>query len=142
LGSTTMMVNRSFANTYLSGSAVVGRHLLQIGNAFLKPSEARGIVGDARDNGLDHEPVPTVYWCFAGMQPGTFFLVRTNVEPTAMIETIRRKLHEVEPRRSVYELTPLAGEISDAYAENRLRTILLAFFATTAVLLACVGLYG
>jgi len=42
----------------------------------------------------------------------------------------------------VYDLTPLADQISDAYAENRLRTILLAFFATTAVLLACVGLYG
>jgi putative ABC transport system permease protein len=32
--------------------------------------------------------------------------------------------------------------ISDAYADNRLRTILLAFFAVTAVSLACIGLYG
>jgi putative ABC transport system permease protein len=59
-----------------------------------------------------------------------------------MTETIRRKIHELEPRRSVYDLTPLTDHISDAYAENRLRTILLTFFATTAVLLACVGLYG
>jgi ABC-type antimicrobial peptide transport system permease subunit len=59
-----------------------------------------------------------------------------------MTETIRRKIHEVEPRRSVYDITPLADQISDAYGENRLRTILLAFFAATAVLLACVGLYG
>ncbi|HYW43237.1 MAG TPA: FtsX-like permease family protein, partial [Bryobacteraceae bacterium] len=44
--------------------------------------------------------------------------------------------------RSVYGLTPLGEHISDAYAENRLRTILLAFFAVTAVSLACVGLYG
>jgi ABC-type antimicrobial peptide transport system permease subunit len=59
-----------------------------------------------------------------------------------MAETIRRKIHEIEPRRSVYDLTPLGDHISDAYAENRLRTILLAFFAITAVSLACVGLYG
>ena len=59
-----------------------------------------------------------------------------------MVATIRRKMHELEPRRSVYDLTPLSDHISDAYAENRLRTILLAFFAVTAVLLACVGLYG
>jgi putative ABC transport system permease protein len=59
-----------------------------------------------------------------------------------MAETIRRKIHEFEPRRSVYDLTPLADHISDGYAENRLRTILLAFFAITAVSLACVGIYG
>ena len=51
-------------------------------------------------------------------------------------------MHEIEPQRSVYDLTPLADHISDAYAENRLRTILLAFFAATAIALACVGLYG
>jgi ABC-type antimicrobial peptide transport system permease subunit len=59
-----------------------------------------------------------------------------------MAETVRRKIYEIEPRRSVYDLTPLGDHISDAYAENRLRTILLAFFAITAVSLACVGLYG
>ena len=138
----SMLVNRSFANTYLGGSAAIGRHLLQPGNAYVPPSEIRGIVGDARENGMDHEPPPTVYWCFGAMQPGTFFLVRTHGDPASMTETIRRKIHEIEPRRSVYDLTPLSDHISDAYAENRLRTILLAFFATTAVLLACVGLYG
>jgi putative ABC transport system permease protein len=59
-----------------------------------------------------------------------------------MSETIRRRIHELEPSRSVYDVTPLESQISDAYAENRLRTILLVFFGLTAVLLACVGLYG
>ena len=76
------------------------------------------------------------------MQPGTFFLVRTRADPKSMVEVIRRKIHELEPRRSVYDLTPLGEHISDAYAQNRLRTILLAFFALTAVSLACIGLYG
>jgi putative ABC transport system permease protein len=137
-----VMVNRSFANAYLAGSAAVGRRLVQPGNAYIPPSAIRGIVGDARESGMDREPPPTVYWCFGATQPGTFFLVRTHGDPGRMAETIRRKIHEVEPRRSVYGLTPLGEHISDAYAENRLRTILLAFFAATAVSLACVGLYG
>jgi putative ABC transport system permease protein len=37
---------------------------------------------------------------------------------------------------------PLDEHLSDAYAENRLRTILLSLFALTAVSLACIGLYG
>jgi len=101
-----------------------------------------GIVADARETGLDREPVPTAYWCFGSMQPGAYFLLRTHGDPKAMAETIRRKVREIEPRRSVYDLTLLAANISDAYALNRMRTIVLAFFALTAIGLACVGLYG
>jgi putative ABC transport system permease protein len=141
-GRSGAMVNRSFANLFLGGSAAIGRHLTVPGNTFMTPGEIRGIVGDAREAGLDREPQPTVYFCNNLLQPGTFFLVRTHGEPSAMAETVRRKIHELEPLRSVYDVTPLSGHISDAYAENRLRTILLACFAVTAISLACVGLYG
>ena len=136
------MINRSFANLFLGGAAAIGRHLTVPGNTFMTPGEIRGIVGDAREAGLDREPQPTVYFCDNLLQPGTFFLVRTHGDPAAMTETVRRRIHELEPLRSVYDVTPLSGHISDAYAENRLRTVLLACFAVTAVSLACVGLYG
>jgi putative ABC transport system permease protein len=139
LNSTSVVVNRSFANTYFPGSSVIGHHLQR---PNLPPAEIRGIVGDARELGIDRQPVPTVYWCSGTPQPGTFFLVRTHGEPMTMVQTLRRKIHEIEPRRSVFELTSLQDHISEAFAENRLRTFLLAFFALTAVSLACVGLYG
>jgi predicted permease len=137
-----VMVNRSFANSYLGGTGALGRHLAQPANSFIPTAVIKGIVGDARETGFDREPVPTVYWCFGSNQPGAYFLVRTRGDPRAMAETIRRKVHELEPSRSVYELMPLTEHISDAYAQNRMRTILLAFFALTAIALACVGLYG
>lgn len=102
----------------------------------------RGIVGDARERGLDHEPVPTIYYCGLIMQPGLYFLARTHDDPMALRESIRRKLHEIEPARSVYDISPLTAHLSDAFAENRLRTVLLTFFALSAISLACVGLYG
>jgi ABC-type antimicrobial peptide transport system permease subunit len=70
------------------------------------------------------------------------FAVRTRMQPTAMVETVRRELRGIEPMRSVYELTPLEARLDEAFAENRLRTVLLTSFALTAVALACVGLYG
>ena len=141
-GKDQMMVNRSFADAYLGGVSGVGRHLAYPSNVYVAPAEVAGIVGDARETGMDQAPSPAAYWCWTNAQPGQFFLVRTHGDPRRMAETIRRKLHEVSPSRSVYDLTPLSEHISDAYAENRLRTILLSFFAGTAVLLACVGLYG
>ena len=86
--------------------------------------------------------MPTIYYCGLIMQPGLYFLARTHGDPMALGESIRRKLHEIEPARSVYDISPLTAHLSDAFAENRLRTVLLTFFALTAILLACVGLYG
>jgi putative ABC transport system permease protein len=137
-----MMVNRSFANTYFGGEAVIGKHLGQPSSLYFPSAVVRGMVGDARERGLDHEPVPTIYYCGLIMQPGLYFLARTHGDPAALGESIRRKLHEVEPGRSVFDISPLTAHLSDAFAQNRLRTVLLTFFALTAISLACIGLYG
>jgi putative ABC transport system permease protein len=105
-------------------------------------AEIRGISGDARESGLDHPPVPTAYWCAPLAEPGTYFLVRTRNIPMTMAETIRRQLRDVEPMRSAYDFAPLEQHYSDALAENLLHTVLLTFFAATALSLACIGLYG
>ena len=137
-----VMVNRAFANLYFNGTTVIGQHLVTRGNQYVPQGEVSGIVGDAREDGLDHAPPPAVYWCNNLLQPGTYFLVRTHGDPAAMAQSVRQKIHQLEPMRSIYDLIPLRDQISDAYAENRLRTILLTCFAATAVSLACVGLYG
>jgi predicted permease len=138
--SAEVVVNRAFANTYFSGTNVIGRRLKQMDQP--DTVEIRGIVGDARELGINRPPVPTVYWCYSAAQPHAVFLVRTHSEPMMMAETVRRKIREIEPRRSLFDISPLEERISDAFAENRLRTFLLAFFAATAVALACLGLYG
>jgi putative ABC transport system permease protein len=144
-GSLNVLVNHSFADTYLSGSNIIGRHLQVVGNAFLRPEdggEIRGIVGDAREEGLNREPGPTVYWCISAPRPDPYYLVRTHTEPMALAETLRKEVRNIEPARSVFDIMPLEEHLTDAFSENRLRTILLTFFAVTAVSLACVGLYG
>jgi len=143
--SVTVLVNHSFADTYLPGSKVIGRHLQVLGNAFLRPEDAgtvRGVVGDAREEGLNRQPGPTVYWCIGAPDPDPYYLVRTATEPMALAETLRKEMHQIEPARSVFDIMPLEAHLNDAFSENRLRTILLSFFAVTAVSLACVGLYG
>jgi predicted permease len=143
--SINVVVNRSFAETYLPGSNIIGRHLQVLGNAFLRPDDAgeiRGIVGDAREEGLNRIAGPTVYWCINDPSPDPYYLVRTHTEPMALAETVRKEIHDIEPARSVFDIMPLEEHLDDAFAENRLRTILLTFFAVTAVSLTCIGLFG
>jgi putative ABC transport system permease protein len=140
-GARSVVVNRSFANRYFADSSPLGHHLA-LASTPGPPGVIQGIVGDAREQGLNREPYPTAYWCFNAPTPFPFFLVRTAGAPQAMSETIRRKIFELEPRRSVYDILPLEAQLDAAFAESRLRAILLTSFAITALLLACVGLYG
>lgn len=141
-GNLQILVNRSFTNSYAASSNWIGNHLQIPGSTFVATGEIRGIVGDARESGMNREPGPTVYWCVTAPMPDPHYLVRTATTPMAMAETLRHKIHELEPGRSVFEIMPLEEHLDAAFAENRLRTVLLSFFAATAVALACVGLYG
>ncbi len=135
-------VNRSFANTYFGQNPAIGHHLTTAAYQLPLSGEIRGIVGDAREQGLNTEPQPTVYWCSNVAFPGTYYVIRTRTEPVAMTDTLRRTIHAIEPSRSVFDVQPLEEHLSSSFAEDRLRTVLLSLFALTAVSLACLGLYG
>jgi putative ABC transport system permease protein len=140
----TVVVNRSFVEAYLGGSSALGRNIAFANPTIYTPAPTaiEGVVGDAREQGLNREPVPTVYFCYSAPSPFIAFLVRARGEPMAMAEILRRKMREIDPARSVYQVMPLSQHLAEPFAENRLRTILLTFFAVTAVSLACLGLYG
>jgi putative ABC transport system permease protein len=135
-----VMVSRGFATRYFADRPLVGLQL-----AFNTPPDMlriAGVVGDARDRGMDREPVPTVYNCFSAPTVFPWFLVRTSGDPRTAFGSIRERIKEIEPLRSVYEMALLEERIGDAYSQNRLRTFLSTLFAVTALLLACLGVYG
>jgi len=138
-----VLVNRKFVSTYFAGRDPVGHHLVVNADSpdALKAA-ILGVAGDAREFGLNTEVRPTAYWCAAVLDPGRYYLVRTPGDPASLAGAVRQRMHAVEPGRAVYDLAPLTAHLSDAFAEVRLRTLLLSLFAATALSLACVGLYG
>jgi predicted permease len=142
-GNKTMVINKSFADLYFPQSQAIGRTLqTAASSSFPFSAMVRGIVADSREDGLNTAPVPTIYWCTSAPDPSPWFLIRTKADPQGLVQTIRLKLHQAEPARSVFGISPLTDHISDSLAENRLRTTVLTFFAGTAISLACLGLYG
>jgi putative ABC transport system permease protein len=147
---TEVMVNRTFAERYFRGTAVVGLHLTggldrQVQNRHIAgafPSRIVGVVGDAREAGVEREPAPTVYTCFSYPNPAPWHIIRTTGDPAAAVLSVRHRIRELEPLRSVHDIAPLEQRIADAYAQNRLRTWLLSLFALTALALVCAGVYG
>lgn len=138
-----VMVNRSFVDRYFGDSNPAGHNIeAATYNDFATKGTIRGVVADAREEGLNAAPVPIVYSCFSAPTPFPNYLVRTKGGPAAMADAIRRRVHELEPARSVYAIKALQDHLEGAFFENRLRTLLLALFAGSAVMLACIGLYG
>ena len=145
LASTTtdVVINRAFANRYMSGASPIGHQVGgAVSNDFLAAGIIRGIAADAREEGLNKAPVPTVYSCYSAPTPFPNYLIRTHGDPLAIADAIRRKIHELEPSRSVYAVSTLQDHLDESFTENRLRTLLLTLFAASAVSLACIGLYG
>ena len=139
----SVVVNRSFVDTFMTNQPVVGRHLRFPGSVYQSAAaEIVGIAADARENGVNQAPVPTIYWCLSAPDPSPYILVRTAADPAAMSFVIRRKIHDIEPSRSVFDVVPLEEILFNANGENRFRTMLLTLFALTAIALASLGLYG
>jgi predicted permease len=132
-----VMVNRSFAERYSRGRSPVGSHVSWDSGSLA--GRISGVVGDARELGIDRPTAPTVYACDSAPNPFPWFIMRTNGEPASMATAVRQRLAQLEPLRSVYDMAPLEERIGDAYAENRLRTWLLTLFALTALGLVSAG---
>jgi predicted permease len=131
------MVNQAFAARYFPTRSPIGLHL-----AGGRSARITGIVGDAREGDMASAPAATVYACVATSGATPWFLVRTSGPPAELAATVRARLRELEPTRTVYDLAPLDVHIGDARAESRLRTLLLTLFAGTALGLTCLGIYG
>src|SRR3984885_13089113 len=80
-----ILVNSSFARKYMGDTAPVGHVLAGAAyNDFIPHGIIRGIVGDAREEGISTQPVPTVYSCFSAPDPFPNYLARTRGDPLAM----------------------------------------------------------
>jgi len=100
-------------------------------------------VGDIRHNGLTTEPRPTVFLAQAQV-PGyiTYLVVRARTDPERLAAAIRREVRQVDPNQPFTAVQPMRQYVSAALARPRLYAVLLGAFASLAIALAAVGLYG
>ena len=137
------LVNQSFARVYLQGGDPIGQHI--IGDwSDPKDTEIIGVVGDIRHNGLTLDPQPTVFLAESQV-PGyiTYLVVRTAVDdPMQLASAIRHELQSVAPMQPFADVQPMGQYVKATLARPILYTALLSSFASLALVLAAIGLYG
>ena len=101
-----------------------------------------GVVGDVREFGLDHAPVPEFYVPQAINPNAGAVVVRTTADPGGLSRAVTAAIHEVDPQAAVTHTLTLDQARSDSIASPRLTTSLLGIFAGLALLIAAAGIGG
>jgi putative ABC transport system permease protein len=114
--------------------------------------EIVGMVGDVRDNGLNIDPMPTMYVPVSQVNDrltvldGTLiplqWIIHTRVPPYSLSSEIQRELRIASGGVPVGSIETMDEVEAHSIANERFMTILLTIFAGIALLLAAVGIYG
>jgi ABC-type antimicrobial peptide transport system permease subunit len=104
-----------------------------------------GVARDVREYGIRAKAMPQAYLPLTVDLPFNSYghlTVKTRVTPTAVIPEIRRQLHAMDGTLALNQPQTMNEVISADTQDVSLQTFLLGTFATLALILAAVGLYG
>ena len=105
--------------------------------------EVVGIAADVHQQGLDHPAEPELYLPFAqAPQAGFNIVLATHENPGVLSAPLRSTVLAVNRQAPVYDIATLEQRLSESLAQRRLTMFLLSAFATLAMLLAAIGVYG
>lgn len=145
-------IDDAFARAYFPSEDPVGKRIHLA--TFNVTAEIVGVVGHIKQWGLDADRKGAVEAQFEypfmqlpeKLMPLTADVVavvlRTEGDPAAVMDSVRRAVAELDPREVIYNVQTLDEVVSRSFAARRLSMILLSAFAGLALVLACVGIYG
>ena len=139
-----VVVSEAAARAYWPGQDPVGRPVsVGQGGFWQDTAYVVGVVGGVRFGTLDSLPKPDVYLSYYQSPRGRMMMfVRTSGDPEAIAPAVRREVAAMAPGVPLYDVRTMRTRVADAMSYARFSAVLLAAFATVALLLAALGTYG
>jgi predicted permease len=102
-----------------------------------------GVISSARQYSTEKEPPITVYYPHEQYAARNMYvLVRTTSDPAAMTTAVTREIQSVDAELPVFDVNTMEQRLYESLARQRFSMFLLGVFASVALILAGVGLYG
>jgi predicted permease len=102
-----------------------------------------GVVGHLRHEGLDRDPRPQVYWPYQQRtQDRMAMVVRTAADASSLAPAVRAAILDVDADQPIYDVRPMTAVIQRTLHGDWLNAVLMEAFASMALLLASVGVFG
>jgi putative ABC transport system permease protein len=138
------IVNEQFVRQFLKGLSPVGRRFKQGWPETPNPwCEIVGVVNDVKLNGVEQDTPAEVYLPMAQHPASSSALVvRSAGDPSAMLPAVRAVFATLDPLLPLFAVNTMDDLVHTELARQRLTMLILIGFATLALVLASVGLYG
>jgi putative ABC transport system permease protein len=142
-----VIVNDVLAQRFFPGGNALGQQIVLIhgeNNQPSPPKEIVGVVGSSRHESLAIQPLPEFYIPAAqDPQRRMDIVVRTAArDPVGLQISLRNIVHEFDKDLFIPTLEPLEKRIGVTLAQPRFNMMLLGVFASMAMILAAIGIYG
>jgi putative ABC transport system permease protein len=146
-GPRVAVINQPLARKFFPNGDAIGKRI-----AFSQQEplwyQIVGVVGAIRHRALDAKELPELYVpysqpLFAGSTVRPMFVaVRTAEDPLAMTAAVRQAVAAVDPDQPVSDIRSMDQRVSESLGPRRFNMLLLALFATVALALCAIGIYG
>jgi putative ABC transport system permease protein len=138
-----VVVSQALAEKHFPGENPLGRRI-RFGRDESDPlAEIVGVVGDVQHYHLGQSSIPQVYVSFLQRPTGDLsFVINASVPPLSLVDQLREIIGAVDPDQPLVRIQAADAMVSASISMPRFRTLLMAGFGVTALLLAVVGLYG
>jgi predicted permease len=143
-GPNVFVVNEAFAKRFFPNEDVLAQQI-RLGwgrDPKGQTNQIVGVVGDVHSFGLDQEPEPTVYASTAQYPSNGLTIAIRAASPTSLVAPMRNVLHDIDREVAVFSVMTMDERVASSIGAQRFYASLIAIFATVALALAAVGLYG
>jgi len=146
------VIDDVFAAQYFPNQDPIGRRVHFNGSEEL--TEIIGVVGHVKQWGLDADDTNSlraqfyVPWMqmpdqyMAGAASGAGMVLRSSGADPGMFEAIRRVSAQMSNQQVIYGMQSMDDLIAESLASRRFSMVLLTVFASLALVLASIGIYG
>jgi predicted permease len=138
--SDSIIINETMARRFWPGRDPVGRKFI---TALWGPtpgySTIVGVAADVKRFGLDSEPTLDMYFPAPG---ANYLVIRGSGNIAALAPSVRAAIRAIDPELPISDLRTLDDVVAESAKSRRWTMALLAAFASLALALALIGIYG
>ena len=147
-----VVVDDVFAREYFGTEHVLGKRIYLMDHT--EPAEIVGVVGHVKHWGLGSDDTQQLraqlYRPFMQLPEdsiqlaaaGTSVVVRSSGEVPSLFDSLRLSLRGLNKEIVIYSAQTMNDAIADSLASQRFSMLILSIFATVALLLSSIGIYG
>jgi putative ABC transport system permease protein len=143
-GLNAVVIDEEFARRYWPQEDAVGKRIKMGAEERPIVLTVVGVVGRVKMEGLSQDSHRVQgYFPFAQTPAsGMTVIVKGSSDPNQMVASLRQQVKAIDPDQPIYNIRTMDEIRAESVASERLNLTLLSIFASIALTLAIVGIYG